>query len=875
MPLPELVRRLWFFLHRDRMSAELAEEMRLHEELRARRERGTGARADEAALMARRRFGNRALLVEESRDQWRLRWLDELATDLRHGLRSLRGAPLPSAIILVILSAGIGATLAAFTAMDAALFRPLPVREPEGLFVLPRGDVQTEGSRPRTSPLSLEVLRAQREVYQDVGAYAAGGMNLSGGVAPQRVQAGLVTPSTLRLLGVQPALGRIFVEEEGELGAPDVVVISDRLWRSQFGGDEAVVGRGLALNDREYEVIGVMPPRFAFPARSDLWIPLTVPLSLERVQVFSFLIVTDRVVRLAPGVTAAQADAHFIARAREMGFEPPAGDGRPLPAIHQPLRGYFIGDSDTRLGMVMGLATLLLIASCANVGGILLARWSARRREMAVRAAIGAGRGRLLRQLATESGLLIAASALGGIVIAHGAMHAFSTLMPAELAALTPPVVGGRTLTVLLALVVLLTVATGALPAMAASGGDLTRPLRTDSGVGPVRPGRWHIGSALVVTEVTLAVVLLVGSGLLVKSLIRLHAVDTGINADGVVTARIALSMAKYPTPAARVRFRAQLEQELREGAALEHAALVSTLPLRGEWHPAVAFDLPDRPGLEHAPFAELVYTTPEYFETMGIRLLAGRWLVPEDSLPGGGAVISESIAREWWPDGSALGARLRSGPSGERTIVGVVSDVHGTPLDGERQPQLYTAMTGIQQATIVVRSTLPAREALARIRNAVQRVDSSQVVYDMKTMDQVVADAVAPRRATSALASIFGTMTLLLAALGLYGLLAYSVVRRTPELGIRLALGARRSQVVRSVVGRSVWLVMLGTTIGLGTAFWLARYLQPVLFEVAPDDATIYVVAPIVLLVVAVVAAAVPAIRAARLDPMRVLRAD
>src|SRR5690606_24312881 len=243
MPLVELVRRLWFFLRRDRISAELAEEMRLHMELRAESERAQGLNTDEAAWSARRSFGNSARLVETSRDQWRLRWLDELSVDVKHGFRSLRRVPLPSAIILLTLSLGIGATLAAFVVMDAALFRPLPVHEPEQLVIVPRGDVPLEGSQPRESPLSLNALRARGDMYEAVGAYAAGGLNLTGGELPQRVQAGLVTPSALRLLGVQPILGRLFLEEEEELGSPDVVLLSHRLWRTQFGGDETVIGR--------------------------------------------------------------------------------------------------------------------------------------------------------------------------------------------------------------------------------------------------------------------------------------------------------------------------------------------------------------------------------------------------------------------------------------------------------------------------------------------------------------------------------------------------------------------------------------------------------------------------------------------------------
>ncbi len=870
MPLVELARRLWFFLRRDRISAELAEEMRLHMELRAESERAQGLDPDEAAWSARRSFGNSTRLVEASRDQWGLRWLDELSVDVKHGLRSLHRAPLPSAIILLTLSLGIGATLAAFVVMDAALFRPLPVREPEQLVIIPRGDVPLEGSRPRESPLSLDAMRARSDMYEAVGAYAAGGLNLTGGASPQRVQAGLVTPSALELLGVQPTIGRLFLEEEEELGSPDVVLLSHRLWRTQFGGDESVIGRRLSLNDREFEVVGVMPPRFAFPEGSELWIPMTVPLALERTEIFRFIILTDYVARLAPGMMPAQADAHLVAQMRELGRFRGSPDD-PIPEIHSPLRGFFLGDASTRLRMVMGLATLLLVAACANAGGLLLSRWSSRQREIAVRAAIGASKWRLRRQVATESALFAVVGAVGGLAVTFVALRLFSTLVPPDLAALTPPVVDARALLALLALAIVSAVAIGTLPALAASRGDLTRTLKVGAGPATTRPGGWRVASVLVVIEVGLAVVLLVGSGLLLKSIIRMHAVDTGIRAANVVTARLALSRTSYPEHADRSRFYTQLQHELTDTPGLDRVGLVSTLPLRGELHLPVALDLPDRQELEHSPFAEWVYATPEYFDVMGIRTIEGRALMADDTLSGGGVLISESIAREFWPGSSPIGERV----AGTRTIAGVVNDIRGTALDGEQNPQFYMPFTGPLEATIVARSPLPAGEAIARIHDAVRRVDPSQMIYDAKTMEQVASDAVAARRATSSLATIFGATTLLLAALGLYGLLAYAVVQRMPELGIRFALGARRAQVVRSVVGDGAWLTLAGAALGLIAAFLLARFLEPMLFDVSPTDTTTFVVTPVILLVTAIAAALVPASRAARVDPARVLKAE
>lgn len=814
MRLAELVRQIWFFLRRDRMSADLAEEMRLHKELRARRERAAGADAVQAERRAERQFGNSARMLDESRDAWGVRWLDEVVFDAAHGVRTLRRMPVPSAIIILTLAIGIGASLAMFTVLDAALFHPLPVREPERLVVNPFSDVPLEGRSQRLTPLDLPALRERRDIFDEAGAYAAGGLNLTGGVAGVRVQAGLVTPSVLRLLGVQPMFGRIFTEEEGQLGGPDVVVLSHRLWHAQFGADRSILGRRVSVNDRSYEVVGVMPPRFAFPGGTELWIPLTIPLSRERAQVFRFIISTTDIARLAPGATRERANAYYNEQFRALNG--PRAGREPIEAF-LPFRQALIGEARMRLLTVMGLAALLFLAACANICGLLLARWSSRQREMAVRAAIGAGRRRLLRQLAAESAVVAGAGALAGLVVALAGLRVFEALMPPDLAAVAPPQMGARALAALLLLAIATAIGIGTLPALAATRGDLSRTIKGGA-LSAVRPGSVRLGSALVIFEVALAVVLLIGSGLLVRTLIRLYAVETGIRSDQVVTARIMLSRAKYPEDGDRQQFYARLNQELQQ-AGLQSTALVSTLPLRGEWHPAVAFDLLDRPELRRSPFAELVYASPQYFSTMGIRLLAGRMLEPADTLPGGGAIITESVARRWWPDSSPIAARIATGRM-ERVIVGVVNDVRGTALDGEQNPQLYLAFSASLEATIVARSALPAREALARLRGAVQRVDPDQVVYDMKTMQQVAADALVERRATSALASIFGAITLFLSALGLYGLLAFDVAQRMSELGIRFALGAQRTRVIGAVVGKGMLLTAIGAAIGLAIAF-------------------------------------------------------
>lgn len=877
MSIAELARRVWFFIRRDQVTADLQEEMRLHMELRAQREREAGFDESEAVLRASRQFGNRGRHVEESRDQWGMRWADELALDLRYAFRSLRRAPGIGAIVIITLSIGIGATTAMFGVMDAALFRPLPMKDADRLVVLSGLDVPYAELPSPIPQLDLVRLRREAHVYEALGAYAVGGLNLTGGGEPMRARVGLITPDALQLLGIQPQLGRLFTEDEERVDGPNVAILSHALWRRQFGADEAILRKTISLNDRTFEIVGVMPPRFAFPEGSELWIPMTVPMTAARAEIFRFIIETNGIGRLASGVTAERANAHLVTVMEEMGRRRRAG---PPPEITRPMRRHFAGDADKRLWMVMGLAGLLLVAACANVCGLLLARWSARRREMAVRTAIGASRRRLLRQLVTESAVLALAGTLGGIALAWAGMRVFEALTPAELLALTPPRIDGRVLALALGLTVITAIGVGTLPAIMASRAYLSGAMKSSGTAAATRRGGRWLGGALVVVEVALAVVLLVGSGLLVKSLARLQSVDTGLRAEQVYTARIALSNTLYPNATARRQFHARVRDELARTPGLEHAAMVSTLPLSGEWNPQLYFSLPDRVKAsedEKDPSAEHMYATSGYFEALGIRLVAGRTFLPHDTAAvGGGAIISESLAKQYFPGTSAVGARMKLGRQ-ERTIVGVVNDVRSTTLDGEQQDQLYLPFesSAPSQATLVARSSLPAPDAFARMRDAVQRVSPTQVVFDLKTMRDVTLSSTSEQRASGTLATTFALITLLLAAMGLYGLLAYGVVQRTTELGIRFALGAQRRNVVRSVVSDGLVLAALGALLGLAASYGATRLIRSQLYEVAPTDLTVFLAVPAVLIATALLAAAIPALRASRVDPIRALRAE
>ena len=873
MSVAQLWRRLVFFVRRDRITAELEDEMRLHVALRAERRENAGEARPVAAAAAARGFGNAGRLVEQSRDEWGVRWADDLARDVRFGARALRRSPALTIIIVVTLGLGIGATTSMVSIVDASLVRPLPLAEPERLVILPRLEVPLQGVPSPRPGFDLPLVRRQSHVFQDVGAYGVGGLNLTGGDEPMRVHVGLVTPSALSMLGVSPEMGRLFTDDEGLVDGPDVTILSYDVWSRRFGADRTILGKNVGLNGRPYRVVGVMPRRFAFPEGSEVWIPMTVPMSMARTEIFAMFVMTSGIGRLRDGVSLGAANRQLIEAMKTTGWRSRAGE--PPPELVRPVRNHFAGDVRSRLWVVFGLASLVLVAACANACGLLLARSAARRRELALRTALGATRPRIVRQLGTESALLALGGALLGLGIAVWATKLFAALAPPALIALTPPSIDGRVLAATVLLSLGMTFAVGLLPALIGSRADLATMLNGGRAEGSRGGSRW-LGGALVGVEVALAAVLLVGSGLMIKSLARLLAVETGVRSEGVVTARIALSNAQFPDRADRLRFHETVMRELERVPGVQNAAVVSALPLRGEWNPRLAFDIVGR-DLKRSPFAEHTLVSANYFASLGIALRAGRTFVASDTAQAtAGAVINESLARAYWPGKSPLGERISMGDA-RYTIVGVVNDVRSTALDEKRYDQVYLPIGSATpaQATLVVRGTLSDDRLLAELRNAVSRVDRMQVIYDLKPMRRVALESVTEQRTAGRLITVFGGVTAFLAALGLYGLLAFAVERRVPEIGIRLAIGAQRSNIVRLIVGQGLAVAVVGTAAGLGLALAAARVMRSLLFEVSTTDAQIYLLVALLLVATAVLAAARPAIMAARVDPLRALRAE
>lgn len=791
--------------------------------------------------------------------------------DVRFGIRGFRRSPALTVTLLLTLAIGIGACTAVVAIADATILRPLPLRDPDRLVVLPSLRVSTEGLPVRRG---FELSRARGfAAFEDVGAYAIGGLNLAGGTEPVRARVAQVTPNVFHLLGVAPRIGRSFLPEEEQPGAANVVILSDGLWRRAFGSDTRVLGRRVELNGASFEIVGVMPAGFAFPAASDIWIPLTVPMTRARTEIFQVLISTTGLARLSPGYTRERANASIAQILGNPGRAAHA-DG-PSPSFANPIRQYYLGDSRARIVLASSVVGLFLLLACVNVAGLLVARSVGRRREMAIRNALGASTSRLVLQLLVETLVLVVIGGFAGIAVAKWLVALLGSLTPVDLIALTPPRLDWRVAAATTAIAVTTVIIVSILPALVATRGRVSETLKAGGLSALHARGASRLLKALVVAEIAIAVTLLVASGLMLKSLAHLFAVDAGIRMDGVVTARVALPRARYASTVSRSQFFNDVIGDLSHVPGVHGAAFAQFLPLSSVPAPELMVDVAGSDTARSAP-AEQVRVTPQYFSVMGIQVRRGRGLTAVDAT-GHVAVVSDAFARVW-PDGQAIGQHVvTSGDSIPRLVVGIVNDVVTTSLDGERHAQVYTPLDEepFPQAVIVVKQSIGPQRVAAVLRSSVQRLDRQLVVYDIQDMAAVAGSSVAPRRTAGVLAIAFGVISLILAAIGLYGLLAFTTSQKMPELGLRAALGALPREVVRVVIADAFSVTLVGIAVGELLALGANRLLRSLLFEVTPTDLATYVLVPIVLACVAGIAAYPSARKAASADPLSILRSD
>lgn len=795
--------------------------------------------------------------------------LEDLGQDLRYAFRQLRRRLGFTAVAVLTMGLGIGANTAVFSVVDALLLRPLPFAS-EGRLVSPELlPVSLEG-RP-TTPEAFLAWTDRLESFTEMAAWSSpAGLNLTGSGDPVRVHATEVSTGFFSTLGVSARRGRTFLEEEADPGRNRVAVLSWHTWRDRFGADPELVGNTISLDEARYTVVGVAPPRFRFPEEVDAWIPA----AFGEDRVPSGSRVFRLVGRLAPGVGPERARAELEAF-RDRNF---SGWYRDRPIVLHPIRDLLVGSVRPALLVLVGATALILLIACANLANLFLARASERRMELSIRASLGANAGRLLQQLSTEAMAVALLGGAAGCLLAVWGVDALVAAAPPEFPRFADPAVDARVLAFALGLTLLTGLAFGLWPAVRASRPELRAALDAGMGRGGGGPGKRT--RILVVGQVALTLILLVAGGLLLDSLRRLGRVDPGFDPDGVLTASISLPGAEYPDARRRTAFLDRALERIRRLPGVEAAGAVNYLPLGTSLGFGVLLETEEgRPSGGEPLFPTQLVATPGYFESVGLPVLSGRGFEADDTRDGPPVVlVDETLARRLWPDRDPLRQRLRFGGAEAqwRQVVGVIGDVRTWGLKQEPDPQIYLPHTQAVQfpGRIVIRGRDAAALAPA-VRAIIQSIDPELPVYGVAEMEEILGRELAENRFLAFLLSTLAAVAALLAAAGLYGVLAHRVVRRRHEIGVRMAMGARAGDILRRVLGEGLGLTLAGCALGLLGALAATRLLEGLLYQVEPRSPTALAAAAGLLVVVAFAACWVPARRAAAVDPATTLREE
>jgi predicted permease len=876
---------------------DIEREIRTHLDLEAEERVADGMSETDARYAARRAFGNVTRTQEDVRAVWTGRWLEELVQDVQYALRTLRKSPGFTTVAVLTLALGIGANTAIFSVVNAVILQPLGYPQPEQLQFLTTRFGRGEGGQSSVSPAEYWELTEINHSFSVVGAFVIGEVNLAARDRPRRVTRATVNAELLEALAVQPEHGRWFRREETRAGGPALVMLSYDLWQTGFGAREDMVGRTIEVDGVMREVIGIMPAGFDLMDRHvELWLPLQLAPAIRQYRASHFLSVLGR---LKNGVTPVQAEGELASLVASWGKRVGASGHVFTPGEHvmqmEPLQDEIVGSARRVLWLLQAAVGLVLLVACANLANLLLARAGARRRELAVRTALGASRGRLLRQFTAEGIVLSLLGAALGLGLARAGVRTLSVAYPDGLprvadVAVDPPVLG---FTMLLS--VLTGVAFGVVPLLQVSAAGCGRLLE-DAGTRSATSAR-RVRGALVAGEVALAVVLVVGAGLMVRTVLNLMNVDAGFDRSRLVTFGVALPAATYSTFDRQVQVYQRLIDRFGAMPGVDNVSIVSGLPPQRDDN-GLGTDVedytPPPDGLDVVDYYQTV--TAGYFEAMRIPIVRGRTFRQADRIGAPVAVVNETFARTFWKDLDPIGRRVRPRFGDETpwvTVIGVAKDVKqggvnratGTELYLllEQLPQIFpTSLNAILRSitdsgtmNVVLRSGVPMATLQPAIASAVREADPSLPVIGLRPMDDVISGSLRQPRMLMHLFGGFAGLALLLAAIGTYGVLSYLVTQRRREIGIRMALGAGRETVLRSVMARGLTLALIGLAAGLAAALVLTRLMKALLFEVRPNDPGTLAGVAALITVVAAAASLVPAVRATRVDPIVALREE
>jgi putative ABC transport system permease protein len=804
-----------------------------------------------------------------------------MTKDLLHSMRSLLRHPAFTAVAVITLMLAIGVNTTIFSVVNAVLLKALPFRDPQQLVSVDR--TPTAGGLPGIAAYQYLAWKDRNTTFDDLAAFTDNNFNLTGIGEPERISCAQVTSSLFTTLGVKPVRGRFFVAEEDKPGTSNVAIVSEAFWLRRFGRDESILQKTLTLDNKPYAIVGVMPNNFRYPGEFDVWLPL----ALDPVKEFQgdWFQLVDVAGRLKPNATLAGAQSELNLIAKQASDQ---GKAEPLPfaAVDvAPLHKQLVAGIRVTVFVLWGAVGLVMLLACINVASLMISRTLARQREMAVRAAVGARRWQLVRQLLTESVLVGVVGGALGLLIAVWGTRAISSLVPKGFTSsvydLNNIRLDWRVFAFTLGLSVLTGIVFGLAPALTASRPDLIGALRNSRAHGLMSFGLRSFRGWLVVAELALAVVLLLAAGLLVRSFNKLVAVDLGFDRENVLTTRIALPRSSYAKPQQVQAFYDDLLQRVKSLPGVQSAGTINHTPLNGfgmvAFMPIEGYPPIDR---KKDPAVGIGTVSADYFRTLKIPLLSGRYYDARDGADGQKvAIVNQAFVNHFSANSDPLGKRIGFGCEESeglcRTIVGVVGNIRQESITDEVAPEIYVpfAQSRMNSVTLMVRTDSDPLALARSVRNEVLAIDKNQPIYDVKTLAQRVDDAVAVSRSLTVLFASFALLALVLGAVGIYGIVSYSVTQRTHEIGIRMALGARAANVLSLIMKNGLTLVLTGIVIGVGSAFGLTRFLATLLFGIEPTDSVTFVVVSSVFFVIAMVAALVPALRATRVDPLIALR--